>query len=167
VHLGNDRVLGNRFGRNGLSENLPSVVPRPHLGSRKCISFQAGSPWHSACECDDLGSLGPDWSSKGNDSNIIDRRLVLHSPFDEEKLRVVREFLQREFRAWVCRDYFAFDKNAQVFVIEGTRIRQTLLIPNTTFDQPDFGLLLNRHLMNALTSADGIPVTLTPDGPRY
>jgi hypothetical protein len=67
----------------------------------------------------------------------------------------------------VCRDYFAFDKNAQVFVIEGTRIRQTLLIPDTTFDQPDFGLLLNRHLMNALTSADGIPVTLTPDGPRY
>jgi hypothetical protein len=98
---------------------------------------------------------------------IINRLQALPSPFDDEKLRLVREFLQREFRSSVCRDYFALDTNAQIFVIEGTRVRQTLVIPGATFDHPDFVLLLNEHLVVTLTSAEGIPVTLTPQGPRY
>jgi hypothetical protein len=111
--------------------------------------------------------LGPGWESKGSERAIINRHQALPSPFDEEKLRLVREFLQREFRSSVCRDYFAFDRNAQVFVIEGSRVRQALVIPEATFDHRDFVLLLSGHLVVMLNSAEGIPVTLTPQGPRY
>jgi hypothetical protein len=54
-----------------------------------------------------------------------------------------------------------------VFTIEGSRVRQTLLIPAATFEHPDFSLLLSGHLVTVLNSAEGIPVTLTPQGPTY
>jgi hypothetical protein len=113
-----------------------------------------------------LGLLGPGWAGKAA-NDIINRSQALPSPFDDEKLRLVREFLQREFRSAVCRDHFAFDKNAQIFVIEGSRVRQPLVIPEATFDHPDFVLLLSGHLVLMLNSAEGVPVTLTPQGPRY
>jgi hypothetical protein len=114
-----------------------------------------------------FGPLGPGWSGEGRRSKIINRHQAVLSPFDEGKLRLVREFLQREFRSSVCRDYFVIDKNAQVFTIEGSRVRQILVIPEATFDQADFYSLLNGHLVTVLNDADGIPVTLTPQGPRY
>jgi hypothetical protein len=54
-----------------------------------------------------------------------------------------------------------------MFTIEGSRVRQVLAIPEATFDHPDFTLLLNSHLVTVLNGAEGIPVTLTPQGPRY
>jgi hypothetical protein len=113
------------------------------------------------------GSRGLGWSGEGRRSKIIHGHQAILSPFDEGKLRLVREFLQREFRSSVCRDYFAIDKNAQMFTIEGSRVGQILVIPEATFDHPDFCLLLNGHLVTVLNSAEGIPVTLTPQGPRY
>jgi hypothetical protein len=62
----------------------------------------------------------------------------------------------------VCRDYFDLEKNAQVFVMEGPRVRQTLVVPSATFENPDFARLLNWRFVTVLAVADGVPVTLTP-----
>jgi hypothetical protein len=97
----------------------------------------------------------------------VKARPTIQSPFNEGRLRLVREFLQREFRSSVCRDYFAFDQNAQVFIIEGARVRQRLVIPFATFEHPDFYQLMSGHLVTVLNGAEGIPVTLTPQGPTY
>jgi hypothetical protein len=104
------------------------------------------------------GRWGPACRVKGTADNTM--------PFDEEKLQLVREFLQREFRSCVCRDYFDFDRNAQVFVMEAPRVRQTLVVPSATFENPDFARLLNWRFVTVLAVADGVPVTLTSEGPR-
>jgi hypothetical protein len=89
-------------------------------------------------------------------------------PFAEEKLRLVREFLQREFRGCEQRDFFAFDKAAQVFVIGFEHsLRRTLVIPKETFEDADFARLLNVQLVTALKLAGGIRITLTPQGARH
>jgi hypothetical protein len=89
-------------------------------------------------------------------------------PFDEERLQLVREFLQREFRDCQHRDFFAFDTTAQVFVIGSERsLRYTLVIPKETFENPDFARLLNVHLVTALKAARGVRLTLTPQGAWY
>lgn len=90
-------------------------------------------------------------------------------PFDEEKLELVREFLRREFRGCQHRDYFAVDGTAaQVFVIEATpRLRHTLVIPKATFEDEDFGLLLDAHLLTTLKLAGEAPVTMTSRGSWY
>jgi hypothetical protein len=89
-------------------------------------------------------------------------------PFDEEKLQLVREFLQREFRGSEQRDFFAFDRTAQVFVIgSGHSLRRTLVIPKETFEDADFARLLNVQLSTALKLAGGVRITLTPQGARY
>jgi hypothetical protein len=66
----------------------------------------------------------------------------------------------------VCRDYFDLDKNAQVFMMEGLPVRQTLVVPSGTFENPNFARLLNWRLVTMLAVADGVPVTLTSEGPR-
>jgi hypothetical protein len=104
---------------------------------------------------------------EGRQRSKINRHEAIRSPLDEEKLRLVREFLQREFRSSICRDYFEVDKKAQVFIVESARVRQRLVIPAATFEHPDFSLLLGGHLVTALNSAEGRPVTLTPQGPTY
>ena len=158
-----------------------SGCPRPSVGDSftrtvlvrrtlsKRVSLIMTHLWHRACQYLAFGSLGPCWSSEGDDSRfkIINRHEAIRWPFDEEKLRLAREFLQREFRSSICRDYFDFDRKGQVFTIEGSRVRQTLLIPAATFEHPDFSLLLSGHLVTVLNSAEGIPVTLTPQGPTY
>jgi hypothetical protein len=89
-------------------------------------------------------------------------------PFDEEKLQLVREFLQREFRGSEHRDFFAFDRAAQVFVIGSEHgLRRTLVIPKETFEDADFAGLLNVQLVTALKLAGGVRVTLTPQGARH
>jgi hypothetical protein len=90
------------------------------------------------------------------------------SLFDEERLRLVREFLQREFRDCQHRDFFAFDRAAQVFVIGSERsLRHMLVIPKPTFEDPNFARLLNEHLVTALKAARGVQLTLTPQGTWY
>jgi hypothetical protein len=89
-------------------------------------------------------------------------------PFDEEKLQLVREFLQREFRGYEQRDFFAFDRTAQVFVIGSEHsLRRTLVIPKGTFEDADFARLLNVQLVTALKLAGGVRITLTPQGARH
>jgi hypothetical protein len=70
---------------------------------------------------------------------MIDEKPGPQSPFDQGKLRLVREFLQREFRGCRHDDYFDPAKTAQVFVIEPhRRPRYILIIPKGTFEQSDF-----------------------------
>ena len=88
-------------------------------------------------------------------------------PFDEHKLQRVREFLRREFRSCQHRDVFAFHRTAQVFVIGSDHsLRHTLVIPKETFEDQDFALLLNPHLVTTLKLAGEARVTLTPQGAR-
>jgi len=91
------------------------------------------------------------------------------SPFDEAKLQLTRDFLQREFRGSEIRDYFAIYGNAfQIFIVEvNLSLRHTLLIPEETFLDEDFSGLLDVHLVTTLTLAREAPVTLTLRGPRY
>jgi hypothetical protein len=94
-----------------------------------------------------------------------DRR-DLASPFDEAKIRLVREFLWREFRDCHHRDFFAFDKTAQVFLIEtGRGFRHMLVVPKDTFEMGDVGLLCNAELAATVKLAREGRVMLTPRGP--
>jgi hypothetical protein len=88
------------------------------------------------------------------------------SPFDEAKVRLVREFLGREFRDCHHRDFFAFDKTAQVFLIEtGRGFRHMLVVPKDTFEDGDIGRLCNAKLAATLKLARAGRVMLTPEGP--
>jgi hypothetical protein len=94
-----------------------------------------------------------------------DRR-DLASPFDEAKIRLVREFLWREFRDCHHRDFFAFDKTAQVFLIEtGRGFRHMLVVPKDTFETGDVGRLCNAELAATVKLAREGRVMLTPRGP--
>lgn len=94
-------------------------------------------------------------------------RVGTGTPFDHEKLELVREFLRREFRGCQLRDYFAFDKTAQVFLVATDRdVRHTLVIPADTFRDADFTRLLNRELVTALKLSGSLRLTLPPQAPR-
>ena len=68
---------------------------------------------------------------------MVDNETATPSPFDEDKLRLVREFLQREFRTSRHEDYFHSVEMAQVFRIEpGKGPGHTLMIPKGTFEHP-------------------------------
>ena len=68
---------------------------------------------------------------------MIDNETATPSPFDEDKLRLVREFLQREFRTSRREDYFHSVEMAQVFRIEPSKgPGHTLMIPKGTFEHP-------------------------------
>jgi hypothetical protein len=98
---------------------------------------------------------------------MIDNETATPSPFDEDKLRLVREFLQREFRASRHEDYFDAVEIAQVFVVEPIQgPRHTLIIPKRTFEHPDFTLLCDARLVEALQGAPGLPLLLMPEGAR-
>jgi hypothetical protein len=88
-------------------------------------------------------------------------------PFDEHKLQLVRTFLQREFRTSRHEDYFDSVQIAQVFVVEPVQgPRHTLIIPKGTFEHPDFTLLCDARLVEALQSALDLPLLLMPEGAR-
>jgi hypothetical protein len=88
-------------------------------------------------------------------------------PIDQEKLQRVREFLRREFRGCQLRDYFEFDKTAQVFLIQTDQnVRHTLVIPRGTFRDAGFTRLLNQQLVTALKLCGSLRFTLTPQAPR-
>jgi hypothetical protein len=92
-----------------------------------------------------------------------DHRQGPRVPFDEGKLQLVRTFLRREFQGCRHRDYFAFDKTAQVFLIETEQqSRYALVIPKSTFDHRHFSRLLNPQLVTALRHAGARGVTLVP-----
>jgi hypothetical protein len=98
---------------------------------------------------------------------MIDNETATPSPFDEDKLRLVREFLQREFRDSRQKDYFDSVEMAQVFVIEPIRRPpHTLIIPKRTFEHPDFTLLCDVRLVEALQSAVDTRLVLMPEGPK-
>jgi hypothetical protein len=87
------------------------------------------------------------------------------SPVEEGKLKLVREFLQREFRNARHHDYFDQAKMAQVFVLEPSRgPRHILLIPKSMFDHDDFLLLMDGRLADGLQESRDVPRTLTPEG---
>jgi hypothetical protein len=96
--------------------------------------------------------------------------LFVHSAapmIDESKLRLVRKFLQREFGASRHEDYFSSAEKAQVFVIETSQgLRHTLIIPKGTFEHPDFTLLWDARLAEALQSARDTPLRLRPEGAK-
>jgi hypothetical protein len=90
----------------------------------------------------------------------------LASPFDETRLQIVREFLCREFRDCHHRDFFAFDKTAQVFLIEtGRGFRHMLVVPKATLEGGDVGRLCNAELAATLKLAREGRVMLTAEGP--
>jgi|ERR687891_287242 hypothetical protein len=87
------------------------------------------------------------------------------SPFDEEQLRTVRDFLQREFRG--CRHHDSYDaaRRAQIFSIEPDRgPTYVLLVPEATVQHPDFDLLFTGALADVIHEAGGVPLMLTPEG---
>jgi hypothetical protein len=96
---------------------------------------------------------------------MADYRRMIGFPIDDGKLRLVREFLEREFRGCRHEDYFDPAKTAQVFVIEPHRgPRHMLIIPTGTFEHADFPFLCNSHLADALQHARDVPLTLTAKG---
>ena len=98
---------------------------------------------------------------------MLNNEAATPSPFEEHKLRLVREFLQREFRASRHEDYFDSVEIAQVFVIHTSRRPlRTLVIPKGTFEHPDFTLLWDARLADALQSALDTPLRLMPEGTR-
>src|SRR5258705_13386942 len=98
---------------------------------------------------------------------MLNNEAATPSPFDEHKLGLVREFLQREFRASRHEDYFDSVEFAQVFVIHTShRSLRTLIIPKGTFEHPDFTLLWDARLADALQSAVDTPLRLMPEGTR-
>jgi hypothetical protein len=102
---------------------------------------------------------------RGGRTPMNDHRRGLTVPFDEGKLQLVRTFLRREFQDCRHRDYFAFDKTAQVFLIETEQqSRYALVIPKSTFDHRHFSRLLNSQLVTALRHAGSRGVTLVPQG---
>jgi hypothetical protein len=103
------------------------------------------------------------------DAELRRRGLDRSPSVDEGKLRLVREFLQREFRNCCHDDYFDGATPAQVFIIETARgFQRSLVIPQRTFEHPDFAFLCNARLAEALAEAlpngRGGPLTLTPEG---
>jgi hypothetical protein len=87
------------------------------------------------------------------------------SPVEEDKLDLVRRFLQREFRNCRHHDYFDPAKSAQVFVMETSRgLCHTLLIPKSLFDHDDFLLVMDGRLAKGLQESRDVPRTLTPQG---
>jgi hypothetical protein len=98
---------------------------------------------------------------------LINNETATPSPFDEHKLRLVREFLQREFRASRHEDFFDSVEMAQVFVIETSQgLRHTLIIPKGTFEHPDFTLLCDARLAETLQGALDMPLMLRPEGAK-
>ena len=98
---------------------------------------------------------------------MIDNETATPSPFDEDKLRLVREFLQREFRTSRHEDYLDSMEMAQVFRIEPSKgPGHTLMIPKGTFEDPDFTLLFDARLIETLQSALDTPLILTPEGAK-
>ena len=99
--------------------------------------------------------------------SFMSRGPAIPSLFDEEKIRLVREFLRREFRGYQHRDYCEFHTRIHVFVMETEQgVRHTLAITKRTFDEGDFGRLLNANLVTTLQEARGRRVTVTPRGVR-
>jgi hypothetical protein len=97
---------------------------------------------------------------------MIDKRPGPRSPFNEDKLRLVREFLQREFPGCRRDDYFDPAKTAQVFVIEPhRRPRHVLIIPKGTLEHPEFARLCNAQLAETLKLERESRIVLTPQGP--
>jgi hypothetical protein len=85
--------------------------------------------------------------------------------FDEAKLRLIREFLRREFRLAEHRDYYDPEETAYVFVIETPgRQPHTLVVPARTFERGDLSLLCSTHLVDALRGSGAVRTWLTPDG---
>jgi hypothetical protein len=96
---------------------------------------------------------------------MIDNETATPSPIDEDKVRLVREFLQREFRTSRHEDYFDSVKISQVFVVEPIQgPRHTLIIPKGTFEHPDFTLLCDARLVETLQGALDLPLLLMPEG---
>jgi hypothetical protein len=96
------------------------------------------------------------------------RARVVHSSQGPVKAEVelVREFLRREFRECHHLDFFAFDERAQVLIIETPRgYWHMLVIPNATFESPDFARLCNANLAATLALVRESRVILTPQGP--
>jgi hypothetical protein len=97
---------------------------------------------------------------------VADEPQQIPTAFAESKLQLIREFLRREFRDCYHRDFFAFNQTAQVFLIEtGRGTRLTLIIPKTTFEDPDFARLCNAQLADTLKLARESRLVLTPEGP--
>jgi PHD/YefM family antitoxin component YafN of YafNO toxin-antitoxin module len=88
------------------------------------------------------------------------------APIDADLVRLVLQFLRREFRDCRHRDYFAAHERAHVFVVETERgDRHMLVIPEATFQAEQFTTLLNAGLAATLARARNSRVTLTRDGP--
>jgi hypothetical protein len=68
----------------------------------------------------DNGELAPQW-----------RKFLDHPTLDEEKIAVVRGYLQREFPLCTVYDFFDFQRNAQVFQLQDNHGKVTQLITMT------------------------------------
>ena len=68
----------------------------------------------------DNGELAPQW-----------RKFLDHPALDEEKIAVVRGYLQREFPLCTVYDFFDFQRNAQVFQLQDNHGKVTQLITMT------------------------------------
>jgi hypothetical protein len=89
------------------------------------------------------------------------------APVDEARLRLVRDFLLREFRDWLQIEYFDVAEGAMVFVLETEHGRQhTLAVPLETFKVAGFMRFCNAELGAAIKLAPWRRFTLTPDGVR-
>ena len=79
----------------------------------------------------DNGELAPQWR-KFLDRPTADQPTKLDRPtLDEEKIAVVRGYLQREFPLCTVYDFFDFQRNAQVFQLQDNHGKVTQLITMT------------------------------------
>ena len=98
---------------------------------------------------------------------MTDETLGIRSPIEDAKLRLVREFLLREFRSFSHEDFYDPGRTAQVFVIQAaTKSRHLLVVPKDTFEHGDFVYLMTVQLADALQQTRDVPLILTPDGPH-
>jgi hypothetical protein len=90
------------------------------------------------------------------------------APVDEAKLRLIRNFLLREFCDLRLIEDFDVAESAMVFHLETEHGRQhTLVVPLETFKDIGFLRFCNAELIKAIKLTPWRRFTLTPDGVRF
>lgn len=143
-------------GRNGVHAPARPVAPPPAADSR------AGDLLNGL-KLPDNGNLSPQWRQ------VLDRT---PGELDDWKVKVVREYLQREFPTAVIYDFYAHDRAVQMFHLQdnmGAVIHTAIVAADLLADlgEPQIRAFLDKHkLARVLRQAGQAGVAVTKQGLR-